>query len=129
MVRCATIVQVQLPVLGQMIFEAYVPLSCKHFHLAVIRLLGQLYFKESFVKQELSLESVLVSNMSSFSEFEFAAEALRSSDTEQGQRAFATMRLPYHWDAVVAHLWPWQGREETRRRGFQFRDLCEAHCA
>jgi S1-C subfamily serine protease len=60
----ATTVQVQLPVFGQMVFEAYVPLICHHFDLAVVRLVDPPSFREALEKQGMVLEPVPIVNMS-----------------------------------------------------------------
>jgi len=49
-VENAHTVQVQLPAIGQMIFEAYVPLICKRFDLAVVQLKEPKKFWEALAK-------------------------------------------------------------------------------
>jgi len=49
-VQDARVVQVQLPAIGQMIFDAYVPLICKRFDLAVVQLKEPKKFWEALAK-------------------------------------------------------------------------------
>jgi len=57
-VQDAHIVQVQLPAIGQMIFDAYVPLICKRFDLAVVQLKEPKKFWEALEKHNGTMHSL-----------------------------------------------------------------------
>lgn len=59
-VQDARIVQVQLPAIGQMIFDAYVPLICKRFDLAVVQLKEPKKFWEALKKHNGTMHALPV---------------------------------------------------------------------
>jgi S1-C subfamily serine protease len=59
-VQDARVVQVQLPAIGQMIFDAYVPLICKRFDLAVVQLKDPKAFKEAMAQHNGTMHALPV---------------------------------------------------------------------